>query len=443
MSKKLLQIDTCLGVGSTGRITESIAQLAQTQGWECFSVHGGRYVKRPSCMQDIQSVSVIGEYLHYAESLLLDNHGLASRRATRKVVDSIKEIKPDIIQLHCIHGYYLNYKILFEYLNTTNIPVVWTFHDCWAFTGHCAYFDSINCEKWKTGCRDCELKKTYPASFLLDCSRRNYELKKRLFTVHGDLTTIVPVSYWLEDLVKQSFLKGVRVKTIHNGTNINVFQPKQTEKLREKLGIGNKKVILGVALPWVPRKGMPDVLKLAEMLPNDEYQVILVGLDKNQMQSLSKNVIGVMRTNSAEELAEYYSMATAFVNPTYEDNFPTTNIEALACGTPVITYKTGGSPEAADERTGRVVEQGDVEGLCDAVIDISKNIEAVRKECRDRAVNFYDANIAFKQYLALYDEVLRSTNTTVWGGAIIWIRFNSKELRVGDAAAFMERRMAA
>ena len=403
----LLQIDSCLGVRSTGRITESIARLAQSQGWECYIVHGGRYVKRPSCMRDIQSVSAFGEYLHYAEGLLFDNHGLASRHATKKVVDQIKEIKPDVIHMHCIHGYYLNYKILFEYLQTVNIPIVWTFHDCWAFTGHCAYFDSINCEKWKTGCHDCELKSGYPKSIVLDRSKQNFELKKKLFNSIANRIIIVPVSYWLEDLVKQSFLKDIRVNTIHNGTNIDVFKPRETNSLRSKLNIGDKKVVLGVALPWVPRKGMADMLKLADMLPIEEYQVILVGLNEKQIQDLPKNVIGVTSTNSAEELAEYYSLATVFVNPTYEDNFPTTNIEALACGTPVVTYRTGGSPEAVDENTGRVVEQSDISGLYDAVIEIANNISNIRTNCRERAVKLYDANIAFNEYINLYESLIK------------------------------------
>ena len=439
MSKKLLQIDTCLGVGSTGRITESIAQLAQSQGWDCYIIHGARYVKRPSCMKDIQTVSKMGEYLHYAEGLVFDNHGLASRTATRCVVERIKEIRPDIIHLHCIHGYYLNYKYLFEYLNTTNIPVVWTFHDCWAFTGHCAYFDSINCEKWKTGCNACELKGTYPKSILLDRSKRNYELKRSLFTAREGLTTIVPVSFWLEGLVKRSFLKNIRVKTIHNGTNVEIFTPMNTGELRKKLNIGERKIILGVALPWVERKGLPDMLKLAELLPHEEYQIILVGLNQKQVDELPHNVIGVMRTNNAKELAEYYSMATAFVNPTYEDNFPTTNIEALACGTPVVTYRTGGSPEAADERTGRVVDQGDIVGLRDAILELG-NIENVREKCRERAVSLYDANTAFNEYVALYEELL----TEHPGGAIYELIVYSLRFRESCyAATFTERRLAA
>ena len=406
MSKRLLQIDTCLGVGSTGRITEGIAQVAQNQGWECYIIHGARYVKRPSCMKDIQTVSKIGEYMHYAEGLLFDNHGLSSRHATHRVVEQIKAIKPDVIQMHCIHGYFLNYKILFEFLQTIDTPIVWTFHDCWAFTGHCAYFDSINCEKWKTGCHDCELKATYPPAKIFDCSKRNYELKRRLFTSVGKKTVIVPVSYWIEKLVKQSYLKDIRVKTIHNGTCIEVFKPSCESMLRERLGIGNKKVVLGVALPWVPRKGMQDMLKLAKLLPADEYQVVLVGLNDKQMQTLPMNVIGVKRTNSAKELSEFYSMAIAFVNPTYEDNFPTTNIEALACGTPVVTYATGGSPEAVDDRTGRVVKQGDIDGLAKAIMEM-KCHPLSSTDCRDRAVRLYDKDKRFADYISLYESLLK------------------------------------
>ena len=411
----LLQIDSCLGVLSTGRISEGIAKVAMSQGWDCYIAHGARYVGM-SIQNTYQIESKKGEYAHYLKSLLFDAHGLGSIKATKKLIDFIERIHPTVIQLHCIHGYYLNYKILFEYLQTVNIPIVWTFHDCWAFTGHCAYFDSIICEKWKTGCYDCKLKKAYPKSIFLDRSKQNFELKKKLFNSIANRMMIVPVSYWLEDLVKQSFLKDIRVNTIHNGTNIDVFKPRETNSLRSKLNIGDKKVVLGVALPWIPRKGMPDMLRLADMLPNNEYQVILVGLNEKQLQELPKNVIGVSRTNSAEELSEYYSLATAFVNPTYEDNFPTTNIEALACGTPVITYLTGGSPEAVDEKTGHVVEQCDVEGLRDAIFDVVRIGERMREDCRERAVRLYDANFAFHQYIELYNEVLNSTVGTAWGG---------------------------
>lgn len=456
MMKKLLQIDTCLGVGSTGRITESIARLALSQGWNSYIVHGARYVKRPSCMTDIQTVSIVGEYKHYLSGLLFDNHGLASSSATRKAIEQIEQIKPDVIQLHCIHGYYLNYKLLFEYLRTTNIPVVWTFHDCWAFTGHCAYFDQVECNKWMTGCKaPCPAKRNYPKSILLDRSKRNYELKRSLFTSIEKRLTVVPVSFWLETFVKQSFLKNASIKTIHNGINLEVFKPMVSDQLRVRLGIGSKKVILGVALPWVPRKGMKDMLELAGRLPGNEYQIILVGLDDKQMETVPMNVIGVKRTNSTEELAEYYSMASVFVNPTYEDNFPTTNLEALACGTPVITYNTGGSPEAIDEETGMVVEQGDVTGLCEAVKVMCKAVNEtnIRKKCAERAIKLYDSNKAYNQYLELYNNLLNvGKNTdiqTVWGGVILWLKVSDEWLKGKDCCHLInsawsrERRVAA
>ena len=398
---KLLQIDSCLVTGSTGRITESIARLAQTHGWECYIVHGGRYVKRPSCMQDIQSVSPIGEYLHYAESLLSDNHGLASRGATHKVVEEIKRIQPDVVQLHCVHGYYLNYRILFEYLNTANIPVVWTFHDCWAFTGHCAHFVTVGCEKWKTGCHSCPLKGDYPKS-LVDCSRRNYKLKKTLFSANQKLH-IVPVSDWMAGFVKESFLKDKSMTVIKNGVDLNVFKPSVCNN-------DGKFRVLGVSGVWSKGKGLYDFYQLRDLL-DGKYEIILVGLSKEQMKELPSGIVGIEHTESVQELAQLYSSASVFVNPTYADTFPTVNLEAMACGTPVITYRTGGSPEAVTPETGWVVEQGDVEGIAAIVKSLAikdkRDIEAQRKACRKRAEQEFDKDKCFEKYVELYEELIK------------------------------------
>lgn len=400
--KKLLQIDSCLVTGSTGRITESVARIAQEQGWECYIVHGGRYVKRPSCMNDIQTVSKYGEYIHYAESLLLDNHGLASRRATRKVVEEIKKIKPDVIQLHCVHGYYLNYKILFDYLNSTNIPVVWTFHDCWAFTGHCAHFVTAGCEKWKTGCYDCPLKGDYPKSFV-DSSKRNYEIKKKLFGANANMI-IVPVSDWMAGFVKQSFLKDKRINVIKNGVDLNVFKPGAPAT--------GKKRVLGVSGVWNKDKGLYDFHRLRELLDPDEYEIVLVGLSKEQVKELPNGIIGIEHTESVQELADLYASSIVFVNPTYADTFPTVNLEALACGTPVITYRTGGSPEAVTPETGWVVEQGDVEGVARLVKSLKLKdkgeIETQRVACRKRAEQEFDRYKCFTHYVRLYDSLLKN-----------------------------------
>lgn len=396
---KLLQIDSCLNMLSTGRITESIGRLAIEQGWDCYIVHGARYVRPGSCMHSIQNISKWGEYEHFAEGLLFDNHGLASRRATKKVIEKIKEIKPDVVQLHCVHGYYINYKLLFEYLNTTNIPVVWTFHDCWAFTGHCAHFVTVGCEKWKNeGCHDCPLKGDYPKSFV-DYSKRNYELKKTLFTANKNLH-IVTVSEWLADLTKQSFLEEKDIQVIRNGVDINTFNPLNNKK-------ADKYRILGVSGVWNKGKGLFDFYKLRELLDKNQYEIVLIGLTKEQVNELPEGIIGVERTNSVAELAEYYSSANIFVNPTYADSLPTVNMEALACGTPVITYKTGGSPEIVDEKTGVVVEQGDV-GELKIVIEQMKENPLSGEECRQRAELYFNKEKRFSDYLNLYENLINN-----------------------------------
>ena len=394
---KLLQVDSCLNMLSTGRISESIGNLAKRRGWECYIVHGARYTRPGSCMQSIQSVSKWGEYVHYAESLLLDNHGLSSRAATRKVIDKIIQIKPDLIQLHCVHGYYINYKLLFELLNSTDIPVVWTFHDCWAFTGHCTHFVTADCEKWKNeGCHDCALKRDYPKSFV-DCSERNFYLKKMLFSSNPDLH-IVAVSDWLAGFVRESFLADKDIRVINNGVDINIFKPcAQKSFKRFKL--------IGVASSWNKDKGLLDFYKLRKILPED-YQITLIGLTHDQIKDLPQGIVGISRTDSAEQLAQLYSEANVMVNPTYADSFPTVNMEALACGTPVITYRTGGSPEIIDDKTGIVVEQGDIEGIVAALRKMKDQPLSV-DDCRSRAVNRYDKDKRFEDYVNLYEALIR------------------------------------
>ncbi len=393
---KLFQIDSCLNMLSTGRITESIGHLAKEKGWNCYIAHGARYARPGSCMQSIQAVSKCGEYAHFAESILFDNHGLASRNSTKAVIEQIKQINPDIIQLHCVHGYYMNYKLLFEYLNTTNIPVVWTFHDCWAFTGHCAHFVTAGCEKWKNeGCHDCPLKGDYPKSFI-DRSSRNFRLKKELFSANQNLH-VVAVSEWLASFTLESFLGNKDIRVINNGVDINVFKP-----YGEKSS-GRFKII-GVASVWNKGKGLYDFYKLRESLPT-EFDITLIGLTVEQIKNLPQGIMGISRTDSVDQLAQLYSKANVLVNPTYADSFPTVNMEALACGTPVITYRTGGSPEIIDEKTGIVIEQGDIEGLITAIKRM-KNQPLSQDECRNRAVTLYDKDKRFADYVNLYESLI-------------------------------------
>lgn len=401
----LLQIDTCLNTGSTGRITESIGAIALSKGWDCFIVHGARYSNPPSCMKSIKAITKVGEYIHFIEGLFKDNHGLALGGMTRKIVDQIKIIKPDIVHLHCIHGYYINYEILFDYLNTTNIPLVWTFHDCWPFTGHCSHFSMINCEKWKkNGCFDCPLKGDYPKSFV-DCSERNYNLKRNLFGSNKNLN-IVTVSKWLEDLTKQSFLGKKPIQTIYNGVDTSIFSPKNIDHLRYKHKIGNRKVLLGVATAWQISKGFNDFMRLSNCLP-DDVCIIMIGLDERQIKYLPSNVIGLKRTESVSELAEYYSLADIVLNLSYQETFGLTTVEGMSCGTPSIVYNTTASPELITEKTGRVVNPGDIIGLKNAIDELLYlGKDSFSAECRRRVCCNYDKEKQFKKYMELYKSLL-------------------------------------
>lgn len=413
--KKLLQIGSSLNCGAPGKIAEQIGLLAMSRGWDVYMAHGVRH-SNPSQLKTIPMVTPKEERIHALYSLLLDRHGLGPDAKTKGLVEWIKMNKPDVIHLHNIHGYFLNYKTLFEYLVTTNIPVVWTLHDCWPFTGHCAYFDAVDCMRWKSGCYDCPLRTDYPKSLFFDRSKKNYELKKMLFTGLKKCV-MVPVSNWLGSITRESFMGEYPVHVIHNGIDLNTFKPIRTD-LRKRLGIERKKtVVLGLAAPWIPRKGYNDMIRLSE---EPDFQVVMVGVSTEQQSELPQNIISVTRTSNQQELVEYYNMADVFVNPTYSDNFPTTNLEALACGTSVITYRTGGSPEAISDvenvrkvkdgiecyPTGMVVEQGDIAGIIDAIRELQVHPISA-EDCRKRAETYFDKDKCFEEYIRLYERLIQ------------------------------------
>lgn len=402
--KKLLIINVTANSGSTGRIAEEIGQTAAINGYETYLAYGRTANKSKNKL--IKVGNNLNIYLHGVESMLFDNHGFASRIATKKFIREIEKIKPDIVNIHNLHGYYINVRILFEYLSKINVPIVWTLHDCWTFTGHCSHFIKHNCNKWKTECFSCPNIKGYPKSLLFDRSRTNYFKKKELFTNIKKLTIVSP-SIWLSDLVKESFFKQKNIITINNGIDVNTFKPiNNLTNIKSKLNLNDKKIIVGVASVWTYSKGLDDFIKLDEMLSN-RYKIILVGLNKKQISELPANIIGIERTESVQQLAELYNLADVFVNPTYADNFPTTNIEALACGTPVITYKTGGSPESVDDKTGLVIEQGNLSELKEAIEKITNDKSLYSIFCREKAVKFYNKQDRFNDYIDLFDSLLK------------------------------------
>jgi len=400
---KVVQINTAVNTGSTGRITEEIGQTILANGGESFVAYGRKGGNTKSV--SIQIGTSIDHSIHGLRTRLFDTHGFGSKSATIQLVKQLQLIRPDIIHLHNLHGYYLHVGVLFSYLKQQQIPVVWTLHDCWSFTGHCTYFDSVNCEKWKTGCFACPKKKAYPTSYWIDNSKSNYQLKNELFNLPQTVQIVTP-SKWLASHVQDSFLKSNPITVIHNGVDTKLFKPIDASKIGESYHLAGKNIILGCASIWDKRKGLDDFIALHQYLQPNQI-IVLVGLNQQQIKSLPVGIIGIQRTENIQELAALYSTADVFVNPTWQDNFPTTNLEALACGTAVITYNTGGSPEAIDEATGFVIKKGNVQSLADAVNTVLENGKNhYRSNCRKRAEHLFNKNDRYGDYLKLYESLL-------------------------------------
>lgn len=359
---KVLQINSVCGIGSTGRIATDIHNILIGQGHKSYIAYGRGLPK--NCDNAIKIGSKIDNYTHVAKTRILDKHGFGSKRATVEFIDKVKELDPDIVHLHNIHGYYINIEILFNYLKEANKPVIWTLHDCWAFTGHCSHFDYLGCNKWKTGCFDCPQKQEYPKSILFDNSSWNYSKKKEVFNGVDNMTIVTP-SNWLADLVRESFLNNYEIKTIHNGIDLSIFKPTEGD-FKRKYNIENAFIILGVSSVWNQRKGFFEYIKLSKKLNADEV-IVLVGVSEKQKEDLPRNIVGITRTADVKELAEIYSSADVFVNLTLEDNYPTVNLEALACGAPLVTYKTGGSGENISSEFVTVVKKGNIDGVIEEI----------------------------------------------------------------------------
>lgn len=394
---KVLLVNSVCGVGSTGKICVDIAKLLVEQGHECVIAYGRGDAKGYDNIYKI--TNSFGNKLHYLKSRLFDKHGLGSKIATRKFIKFIKEYNPDVINLHNIHGYYLNYKILFNFLKTSSAKVVWTMHDMWPVTGHCACV--CDCNKWENNCYNCSQLNEYPKA-ILDNSKNNYRLKKEVFTQIEDLNIVV-ISDWIKGEFEKSFLKNRNIKVINNGIDLSIFKPTETD-FRKKYSLEDKKIILGVADKWIERKGFNDFIKLSQKV-DDNTKIVMVGLTQEQVNNLPSNIVGITRTENQKQLAEIYSAADLFVNLTYSDNFPTVNIEAMACGTPVLTYNTGGSPEMLTSETGFVVEQGNLEEVVKIINSLTKNND-IRDKCIEQAQK-YDKKLRFSEYIDLYKEIVK------------------------------------
>lgn len=395
----IIEINT-VNFGSTGNIMLGIAKAAEKKGVEAYICVPKN---KQNTIKPVKNPVFIGNRLlrgvHYVLGEWTGFQGCFSILSTFRFLCRVSALKPDVIHLHNLHDNYINLPMLFRYIKKHNIRTVWTLHDCWSFTGQCPYFTMVRCEKWKTGCFDCPQIHSYPAS-RVDRTKTMWKLKKKWFTLVPDMTIVTP-SKWLADLVAQSYLKDYPIKVINNGIDLSVFKPWKGD-FRKKHNIENRFMILGVALYWGERKGLDIFIELAQQLDPDRYQIVLVGTDDKVDAQLPDNIISIHRTRDQKEMAEIYSTADIFVNPTREENYPTVNMEAIACGTPVVTFNTGGSPEIINEQTGIVVQSNTAEELLQVIEKLRSEPVFNKDTCVEQAAAF-DREIRFKEYVELFE----------------------------------------
>ena len=399
--KTLVSINLANG-GSTGRIMSNISSAARNHGYTTYQIYPDNDINRGKFYSDIIVCSKVAHKIYQRICRYTGFNGCSAVVPTIRVLKKLDKIKPDIIHLHNLHNSYINLPLLFRYIKKNNIPVVWTLHDCWAFTGHCPHFIYQGCEKWKIGCYGCTEYKKYPIS-AFDDSKRMYALKKKWFLGVKNMQIITP-SKWLADLVKQSYLKEYPVRVINNGIDLSVFHPEYSD-FREKFEIDDSMhIVLSVAFGWGEKKGLDIMIRLAETLPSN-YKVVIVGTNAAVDKRLPEGMISIHRTHNQQELIKIYSAADLFVIPTREDNYPTVNMEAIACGTPVLTFDVGGSAEIIDSKTGAAVKSDDFNALYREVIRICEQKPYTQADCLNRA-KMFDVNKKNDEYIDIYSKMI-------------------------------------
>lgn len=390
---KIVQINATASLGGTGRVCSGLSKMLDQRGIENYTFFTIGKSEKPSQIKYANEMEI---KLQALKSRAFGNYGFNSGAMTRRLISQLDEIKPNIVHLHNLHSHNVNLEMLFKYFKKNpQIKLFWTFHDCWTFTGYCTYFEMSKCESWKDTCSNCPQKQQF--SWFVDKSTKLQEKKKKLFE-SLDITITTPSS-WLADVVKQTFFLKNKIKVIHNSVDTEVFKPTDSD-LREKYGLKEKKIVLGVAANWGERKGLDVFIELSKKLPQD-YQIVLVGTNNKIDRLLPKNIISVQRTEDKKELAGLYTMADVFVNPTRDEVFGLVNIEALACGTPVITFNTGGSVECIDESCGITVRKNDTAGLYDAIVEVCEKKLFSKEACIERSKKFAEKRI-FNEYISLY-----------------------------------------
>ena len=394
---KVLMINSVCGVRSTGRICTDLAQMLEAKGHTVKIAYGRMAVPENYQTYAHKIGGDLDVKLHGLKARLWDASGFGSKKATRRFIKWVEEFDPDIIHLHNIHGYYLNVELLFKYLRRCGKPILWSFYDCWSFTGHCAHFDYNGCQKWQTGCYDCQFKGDYPKSFA-DRSEENHERKRRLFTGIPNLQLIVP-SKWMADMVSQSYMKEYPCHVLPNGIDIGQFTA--IPGAQETYAVEGQHLVLGVSSVWQKMKGLEHINKLAQSLPKDKYAILLVGGGEDK-EPIDPSILRVHHTDSVKELCRIYTAADVFINPTLQETQGLTTVEAFACGTPAVVFNAGGAAECVDETCGIVVLKDDTTALQEAVIRVCEEKPFTREACRAKA-EAYDKNTCYRAFMALYE----------------------------------------
>lgn len=402
----LLQINVDANNGSNGSIARDIGTMALAKGWKSYIAYGRKFI--PCDSKLIRVGNTLDVKFHGLMTRLFDLHGLASIITTRLFLRKVDKIKPDIVHLHNIHGYFINYKLLFNYLIKHNIPIVWTFHDCWPFTGHCGHFESYNCTRWKSHCFACPAIHDYPASLFFDRSKSAYQLKNDLFT-SPQVLHVVTVSNWLKGLVEESFFSKFPIHVVYDGIDIDSFVYRKSD-LRTFYNLTGKFVLLSAAANWSSSKGWNDYIKLSSMLPND-CVIVLIGVTAKQKNELPNNILAIPRQEGKIKLAQFYSMADVLLNLSYQETFGMTTAEAMACGTPGISYNRTACPELITPETGFVVEAGNMKQILEAIDVIKRKGRFYYSEaCRKRVVDNFDFKKVNAKYFEIYEQILLKQN---------------------------------
>lgn len=401
---KVLEINTVYGIGSTGKIVSDLYEMLLAHGDDCRIAYARG--QAPDEVKTIKIGNKADVYYHGVMTRITDKHAMYSVHATRELIQRIRDYGPDLIHLHNLHGYYLDIRTLFSFLQEYSRPVVWTLHDCWSYTGHCSHYMNAGCMKWRTQCGHCPQKGEYPASRLRDNSSENYRIKKELFTSLKQLHLVTP-SRWLKGEVEQSFFKGIPCTAVPNGIELETFYLKkegQQDALKKKYGFAGKKVILGAANVWTKQKGWDDFMLLPGLLPPD-YQVVMVGLDGKQQKGLPSSIAGYPRTAGLEELADFYRMADVYFNASCQETMGMTTGEAICCGTPVVAYRATAVPESVGEGCGVVLNPHDVEGAAEAAVSLCENAKRHFAACAVYR-NRFEKKAFCEAYYAIYREML-------------------------------------